>query len=128
MCISEGVEKDRGEISVYERQHPFGPTTVGRFELVEELLPHWIALVVLVDADPAKHRVPHGLVEPGVLESRTHDSSRIPLHRLKHSVDVEHTETESAVDQGRRLRLVEALQCNLHRSCRLRHPLLGDDA
>src|SRR6476469_524616 len=52
MGVGERVEEHGGEVAVHHRRAVLRATTGRGFEAVEELLPHRVALVVLVEASP----------------------------------------------------------------------------
>src|SRR5437763_923853 len=107
MRISEGVEQHRGQIAIHHRHAELRTPPVGLLVLVEEALPHRVGLVVLIDSGPTEDGVPHGLVDPGVLERRSQEARRIPAELCEDAVHLEQPEAEAAVHEGRDLRLLQ---------------------
>src|SRR6202012_2274704 len=93
---------------------PFRTAPVCLAVLVEEILADHVALVVLVDPGPARERVPHDRVEPGVLEGGTAEPGWIPSQRLQRRIDEHPPEPEAAVHDGLPLGFVQRLDSGRH--------------
>ena len=74
---------------------------------VKEILSDRIALVVLIDPDPAHERVPHDRVDPRVLERGGGEARRIPVQSLQRRVDEDDAETEAEVNDRLGFRFVQ---------------------
>ena len=106
-----------------------GRRPYARLEPVEELLTDLVRLVVLVEADPADHGVPHDLVDPRVLERGAHEPGRVPVRARQHGGFDEHdAEAEAAVhERSRAWRRAAACAARADVLGGLGDPLLGDD-
>src|SRR5215831_6827779 len=121
------MQQHGGQVTVDHRDAVLGTASIRGFEFVEEALADRVGLVVLVEAGPADDRVPHHLVDPGVLEGGPHEPGWVPLEHGKYRIDVDDAETEATVHDRIWFRLVQAPNRRGDVLRRLGDSLLGHD-
>ena len=94
--LERGDERLADVVAV-DRHDVFGSATVDLGEAVEEALPHLVALVVLLEADPAEMGTEDLVVHVAVLPRRPHEPRRVPAERGQRVVHPHHAQAEPPV-------------------------------